>query len=921
MPHAGVESTMMPMKIGYCLIVAGWRVKILCWQAIAVADANKKEKEAAVAAAKAAAAVAEAGDNIDQSIAAAKEAAQEAQEAAAAASLAAEVALKEAQKAKDNADAAREAMANRGAAAAAGLAAVNAENNAWSQAHQLEEEAFKLEVQAAKLHRTAAEKKMKLDGDNAMLKRSQDAASTVQGWYDTTVQTHADAETALDELKARNALLKGEWQAAKTAEQDALAALPIAKTDMDEATKISKQTEEALEKIVEARRKAWTSAYKTETANKHLTTASDKMVKLTKEEKDSADAKLSKASTGVQTAEGMLEDKAAKYAIALQLLEDAKDSGDMEVVATAERAADAANAAKTAAQAAKSAATVAYTVVESQCQKKVEAIQALDAAVQDIGSADASVEKAMALGTELNTMMATAQDATKKTKDLMEEAIKEHDFRAEDLADKTKNRKKLDLLISSGVVEEQRKERYLVALAVVVATWKPRNEQVHAYVPEVQAIVDETSTAHDEALQSAQDYQAAIDAAMSQHAAAQTAIDNGVATVKAQAVAAGPDMVAKLLSRRGKWARIAADNGKARRAIWDATVNAAIPVVEAKAKAEAAAIRVYEKLVAEQDNLEAEAVGPRNEKKISLVQKQEEEVKLTKELATVSSQLAIAQSEQKHWQSELERLEKVRRESSLEALGMRVESIWRKRSKRHDPDNKRRLERSVFSKITAAWDRDGTPLGPGKLDSWYLDATKITFAHQNEPGFMSEGLISRCSSACSEYADLQCNEGRVSRSCTRGQVFRTRYTRSGTIDAQNDWFICRCNTGVMQFAGRETLDVVRQKNHLMKASISPEQITFDTRLHAEEMMPDNHVHCFRDFEEWLTKKTPFAQETTEAFAELDALALSKPTEAVAVYNKVKKLWYEECLKEQVPTSPAADTYPGSTDSSLDIFQM
>ena len=27
---------------------------------------------------------------------------------------------------------------------------------------------------------------------------------------------------------------------------------------------------------------------------------------------------------------------------------------------------------------------------------------------------------------------------------------------------------------------------------------------------------------------------------------------------------------------------------------------------------------------------------------------------------------------------------------------------------------------------------------------------------------------------------------------------------------------------------------------------------FDVRLHTEELIPDNHVHCFRDFEKWLT---------------------------------------------------------------------
>lgn len=287
----------------------------------------------------------------------------------------------------------------------------------------------------------------------------------------------------------------------------------------------------------------------------------------------------------------------------------------------------------------------------------------------------------------------------------------------------------------------------------------------------------------------------------------------------------------------------------------------------------------------------------------------------------MTTQLESVQQQQQHWQGELERLEKLRRKTALEALTLRVESIWKKRSKRHDPDNKRRLEKSIYSKISAAWDRDGTPLGPGKLDTWYLDASKITHAHENIPGYLNEAVISRCSSACSEYGDLQCSEGHIARACTRGRVYRARYTRTGTINAANDWFVCRCNTGVMQFAARETLDVVRQKNQLIQASVTSDHITFDIRLHAEEMIPDRHVHCFRDFEDWITKKTDFAQPSRDKFEELDALALSKPEEAVSAYETVKKLWYEGCLKEALPGPPPPQTRPGSTDSSLDIFNM
>lgn len=239
----------------------------------------------------------------------------------------------------------------------------------------------------------------------------------------------------------------------------------------------------------------------------------------------------------------------------------------------------------------------------------------------------------------------------------------------------------------------------------------------------------------------------------------------------------------------------------------------------------------------------------------------------------------------------------------------------------HDPDRTRRLEKSVYSEIIAAWERDGTPLGPGVLDSWYLDSSHILYSHDNKPGFLKEEVISRCSAACSEFADLRCSKGLVSRSCTRGRVYRVRFARTGTMEAKNDWFVCRCNSGVMQFAASETLAISREKNRLLQASVTPQDLAFDTSLHAEEMLPDVHVHCFRDFEDWVTRKAPFAQPKPELFDKLDKLALTAAQEAEATYLYVKDLWQKECLKAALPTPPPAGTHPGSTDGSLDIFDM
>jgi len=588
-------------------------------------------------------------------------------------------------------------------------------------------------------------------------------------------------------------------------------------------------------------------------------------------------------------------------------------------VATAERAAEAAKSAKQAAEAANAATETAYNVVVEQCRKKVESIEALDQAVADIGTADGSVTNAKDLGTQLNTMMSSAKEASNKAQALMNDAKTEHSFRHKDLKEKTENRERMDKLIADSLIEEQRKVRYLERAKAAEEDWGERSAQVTEYVNEVRKSHTDATNEEANAELAASDNEAAATGIQTQLDTAQKELEDGADSVKALAGGAGQDMLAKLLSARAKWAKKASSNMESRLSEWTTAVDAALPNLITATKNAAAATRTYERIVATQDNLEADATGPRNKMKIVLVAKQEEEIKLQKELAVLSTQQESAEREQKHWQGELERLEKLRRETSLDALALRVESIWKKRAKLHDPDNKRRLEKSVYLKITAAWDRDGTPLGPGGLDTWYLDASKITYAHENVPGYLHEGVTSRCSSACSEYADLQCNEGHVSRSCTRGRVYRARFQRTGTIEAQNDWFVCRCNTGVMQFVGTENLEVLRQKNRLMQASVTPEGITFDTRLHAEEMIPDSHVHCFRDFEEWLTKKTDFAQP--DKIDELDALALSKPEEAVAAYNTVKQLWYEQCLKQDLPGPASTTTHPGSTDSSLDILEL
>jgi len=178
-------------------------------------------------------------------------------------------------------------------------------------------------------------------------------------------------------------------------------------------------------------------------------------------------------------------------------------------------------------------------------------------------------------------------------------------------------------------------------------------------------------------------------------------------------------------------------------------------------------------------------------------------------------------------------------------------------------------------------------------------------------------------------------------------VLRVRFQRHETFNAESDFWVCRCNSGVMQFTARESLRIDRVKNKLLGVKYTPEDIDFKIRLHNEELIPDNHAHCFRDFTMWLNRKTPFSQrpcwntpatvkipralqartnciqaQQEGAFKQLDELALpAGPKAAEKTYETVKQMWFDICLKEKKPPAPPPNTHPGTTDSSIDFYHM
>jgi len=289
-------------------------------------------------------------------------------------------------------------------------------------------------------------------------------------------------------------------------------------------------------------------------------------------------------------------------------------------------------------------------------------------------------------------------------------------------------------------------------------------------------------------------------------------------------------------------------------------------------------------------------------------------------------------------QKRLAAAEKQRRALTLAALHIRVLRRWRLWANENDPQKAQPLERGVLSKVLGAWDRDGTPIAGTVYDNWmWKDSSQLFEDHNGQPGFLKSTVTEKCSQSCMATSEEECGAPYAKRNagaCSRGRVFRVRFKKVDTIAAMADWFVCRCNTGVMQFAGSEQEEWYRSKNSWVKASLKPSGLTFDVRLHAAEMLDDKVTHCFRDFSKWIRTKPSFAQPTNVSMAafspesmdllpasNLDALALSPFKDITTTYNKVKNLWREECLFQPMPKRYPEGTAPGSDDASLEIYHM
>jgi hypothetical protein len=270
----------------------------------------------------------------------------------------------------------------------------------------------------------------------------------------------------------------------------------------------------------------------------------------------------------------------------------------------------------------------------------------------------------------------------------------------------------------------------------------------------------------------------------------------------------------------------------------------------------------------------------------------------------------------------LDDLNQIRVLATTKALAARYIDQFRKRQKGAYPDTSlHNMPEAVFDRVVAAWDRDGTPLGPGLMDDPNLKGSAI-YSYQGQKGFLTNQVLQACSVECA-MALPECSTGKVERACTRGLVYRARFgAPEGPSGSANDFFVCRCNNGVMQFSSREAQTWTRDKGYGMKASVK--SVVFKQQLFQKERVGEKEMACFGGFKSWIMKT--YGNVT----AELEQMA-AKPKTAFAKdlqYKQIRKAWYNDCLGVKSPRDgkrggidPSAQLTALGSDSSMDIIYV
>eukprot|EP00658_Telonema_sp_P-2_P006739 TRINITY_DN12543_c0_g1_i1.p1 TRINITY_DN12543_c0_g1~~TRINITY_DN12543_c0_g1_i1.p1 ORF type:complete len:1093 (-),score=343.00 TRINITY_DN12543_c0_g1_i1:40-3318(-) len=855
--------------------------------------------------------------------------------------------VKEREAAVDAADRAKAALKAREAAAIAAGEVIMAEDEERSTVFGLERKVIALEREELARAYQLEQDKIRLDGQDGggsgeagILREHESVSSTIQPRYDTVKTELTAAEHAQSVSVAQVEVATKLLGQAKHWEQVAVGWVDTSKQELGRAQKAQVAAAAASRACIETRRASWRSSFRAESAQQRIEQAKRRVETTSQKEKLRVQETVVDAEQLLVDAQRSVQEHTGKLDQAQELISEAGASGDLASLNSAREARVAAESARNAAAQVVQAAQKNLVKVQEEATKSLAAVAAMVESANSIVGAQTAVEQAAQIAAVTSTYLSEAKNCTDATNRLVDQAGQHVRDRLTDLATKSKD----TVLQDRNLVERQDTYRRFAA-AVKSAQdslhfwdeiWRAmelRRTSVASRVEQLQA----TIAASAEVAESAK---AATVAARTEAEAARVRVEAQKEARQLVVTKAGLQYIARMTTTRARWAeKMLQDANAVELAAIETNKPGAQAVADARKAREDQEART-QAVVDEQDALVGQTTADVDAKKRSWKEKMTAAATAQSrvwELHELESRLlAISRVTERREQVS----EDVRRAAALSALFMHVRSAWIGSHKPPAPSRARVMQDSFYHRIEAMWHFDGAPVAQSHMDSWSLNSTDLFTAppDRQPPSVLPLKLEVResCSVACESVSEVQCEQGSAGAdaACGRGQVLRVRFGRTRSVVAESDWFVCRCNTGVLQLAASNSLRTRRSPNEVEVEDLEVAGVVFDTPLHGAERIPDRHVYCFRDFGEWLHSKPAFSQPTDLAKAHLDpdaidhgpaghldALALSSPGDLMSSYQMVKETWRKQCLSEAASPAHLAGTYPGSTDSSMEILHL
>jgi len=565
----------------------------------------------------------------------------------------------------------------------------------------------------------------------------------------------------------------------------------------------------------------------------------------------------------------------------------------------------------------------------------------LDRVTPMLGFAINATERSKSAALACTTMMTNASKHAEKAAAIFELSVAAHKLKYDDMLAKQADSRNLTQMLSISVEFSKMKSRYLAKAEATRIEWEERVKVFRPYADKQQKTFKKTvrtrissgkqlpdlETAEEDAL-------VAMEAQVEQLEFAQARtlriVTTGCKTPPSEfnkKPAPFLDLMTKLRVLQKTWALTTVEEHEARHKVCARNDYRATPPVRTytiaqkmEKKAESFMLGEHDSIVGSNEHRTEEAFKWRKKCAEAVLDRRREEEGAVASLKHTEAELNVTEIELKSTEGSY-------RNASLDSLFFRVIEGWGW----HElaaltPGATAQVNRSRLERVTAAWHRDGSPVGPGSIAEWDMVPEGAVRRQDDQvegwdTGYLHPNITSSCSTACELFAETECHTGRIGLECTRGQVFRARFALEER-DTLADWFVCRCNQGSMQFAGREPIVVEHRKDKFVSGRILSAQagaVEFSDRLRDLEAIPDVEANCWKDFGDWIATNTTITQ--TRAALERAALA---PTEAAEkLYQEIRRLWYRDCLhkKDDIAPELLRGHFWGSTDGSFNVLNL